>query len=245
MWKRISAAFIDTILLVIVIVGFALLLTSVLDYNSYAARLQERYDAFEAEYGVTFEVTAEQFEAFTQEELEKYNAASEALSADAEAGYCYTMLINLTMIIIIFSVLISYILLEFVLPLFLKNGQTIGKKTFGIGVMREDGVRISPFVLFVRTVLGKYTIEFMFPLLIIIMIYFGFLGIVGIIVLLGMLLMQLILLIATYERTPLHDKLARTVTVDISSQRIFDSAEELMEYKQRLHAEAAEESNGW
>ena len=155
------------------------------------------------------------------------------------------MLINLTMIIIIFSVLISYILLEFVLPLFLKNGQTIGKKTFGIGVMREDGVKISPFVLFARTVLGKYTIEFMFPLLIIIMIYFGFLGIVGIIVLLGMLLLQLILLIATYERTPIHDKLARTVAVDISSQRIFDSAEELMEYKQRLHAEAAEESNGW
>ena len=245
MWKRISAAFIDAILLVIVIVGFALLLTSVLNYNSYATRLQERYDAFEAEYGVTFEVTAEQLAAFTEEELEKYNAASAALSADEEAGYCYTMLINLTMIIIIFSVLISYILLEFVLPLFLKNGQTIGKKTFGIGVMREDGVKISPFVLFARTVLGKYTIEFMFPLLIIIMIYFGFLGIVGIIVLLGMLLLQLILLIATYERTPIHDKLARTVAVDISSQRIFDSAEELMEYKQRLHAEAAEESNGW
>ena len=245
MWKRISAAFLDGILLVMVTVGVALVLTYALNYNSYSERFQLRRAAIETEYGVNFDTTAEELSIFTEEQLANYNSALDALAADSEAGYCQTMIINLTLIIIIFSILTGYVLLEFVVPLFLKNGQTIGKKTFGIGVMREDGVKISSFVLFARTVLGKYTIEVMFPLLIVIMVAFGFLGIVGIIVLIGMLLMQLILLIATYERTPLHDRLARTVTVDLSSQKIFDSVEELMEYKQRLHAEATEQSNGW
>ena len=39
-------------------------------------------------------------------------------------------------------------------------------------------------------------------------------------------------------RAPIHDAIAGTVTVDIASQLIFDTAEELMEYKKKLHAEA-------
>ena len=245
MWKRISAALFDGILLVIMIVLLVFLLSSLLNYESYADRLQLRYDFFEAEYGVTFDITEEQLATFTEQERANYEAASVAISNDAEAVYCYTMIINLTMIIMIFGILISYVLLEFVVPLFFGNGQTLGKKVFGIGVMREDGVKISPFVLFARTVLGKYAVELMFPLLIIVMIYFGFLGVVGVIVLVALSILQLALIIATYERTPLHDKLSRTVTVDISSQKIFDSVDELMEYKQRLHAESAEQSSGW
>ena len=39
---------------------------------------------------------------------------------------------------------------------------------------------------------------------------------------------------------PLHDLLAQTVAVDMASQLIFDSPEDLLEYKKRLHAEDAE-----
>ena len=38
---------------------------------------------------------------------------------------------------------------------------------------------------------------------------------------------------------PFRYLLAGTVTVDFASQMIFDSPEELLEYKKKLHAEAA------
>jgi hypothetical protein len=49
------------------------------------------------------------------------------------------------------------------------------------------------------------------------------------------------LLLFRQARTPLHDMLAGTVTVDFASQMIFDSPEELLEYKKKLHAESITE----
>ena len=135
---------------------------------------------------------------------------------------------------------IAFLLLEFVVPLLFGNGQTLGKKVFGVAVMREDGVRLSPLLLFARTVLGKYTVETMVPVLILIMIYLNLTGIGGTVIILGMLLVQMVLLIATKARTPLHDKLAHTVTVDFASQMIFESPEAMLAYKQRIHAEQVE-----
>ena len=139
----------------------------------------------------------------------------------------------------LFLILFAYLLLEFVVPLLLKNGQTLGKKIFGIAIMRTDGVKITPFALFVRTVLGKYTIETMVPVLIVIMIYFSILGLTGTVVLGLIALLQIILLAATKSRSAIHDLLACTVAVDFASQRIFDSSEELLEYKKKLHEERA------
>ena len=65
----------------------------------------------------------------------------------------------------------------------LKNGQTIGKKIFGLAVMQTDSVRVKPIAMLIRTLLGKYTIETMAPLLIIFLILFGSLGTVGLIML--------------------------------------------------------------
>ena len=94
------------------------------------------------------------------------------------------MIINLTLVITSISILLGYLLLEFVVPLIFKNGQTLGKKIFGIALMRNDGVKINTVMLFVRTVLGKYTIETMVPVLVIIMTFFGSAGIIGLAVLL-------------------------------------------------------------
>jgi uncharacterized RDD family membrane protein YckC len=135
---------------------------------------------------------------------------------------------------------LGYVLLEFVIPLIFKNGQTVGKKIFGIAVMREDGVRISPMLLFVRTILGKYTVETMLPVFIIVMIFLGAMGIVGVVVLAAILITQIVLLIVTKARTPLHDVLSHTVTVDYASQLIFDSVEDMIAYKKKIHAEQVE-----
>ena len=98
-------------------------------------------------------------------------------------------------------VLVAFLLLEFLIPLLLGNGQTVGKKVFGVAVMREDSVKLSPVLLFIRAILGKYTIETMVPVLIILMIYWSVLGFFGTVILFGMLILQLVLLFSTKERS--------------------------------------------
>ena len=237
MWKRISAALCDLIALAIVVVGIALLLSTVLGYDGYSVRFAEISNSYAEEYGVDLDISTTDFKALGEEERARYEAADQAVAADREANYVYGMIVNLTLIIITFSLLVAFLLLEFLVPLLFGNGQTLGKKVFGVAVMRVDGVKLSPVLLFARTVLGKYTVETMIPVFIIIMIALGLMGIFGTVVILGLLVLQLVLLITTKARTPLHDKLAHTVCVDLASQMIFDSPEALLEYKKRIHAE--------
>ena len=239
MWKRISAFLFDIIITGILIVGVAFLLSVILGYDGYSDRMQGCYDRYEAEYGVVFNITDEEYQTLTEEELQRYQEAYEALSADPEAVYAYNMLVNLTLVITSVSVLIGYLVLEFIIPLIFKNGQTLGKKIFGIGLMRTDGVRVSTVSLFIRTFLGKYTIETMVPALIVILIVFGSAGFVGTIILGLIALLELILVIATHTNSLIHDILAGTVAVDISSQMIFSSTEEMIEYKKKVSAEKA------
>ena len=103
---------------------------------------------------------------------------------------------------------------ELIIPLILKNGQTVGKKVFGIGVMMTGGTKIKTVALFIRAVLGKYTIETMIPVLIIIMIYFGGIGILGVIILGLIVLLQLILMAATSNNSPIHDLISDTVVIE-------------------------------
>ena len=242
MWKRISAALCDIILLAIVVVGMAFLLSTVLGYDTYYERLEASYDKYEAEFGVSFDATSAELAEMSDDERALFEAATKALSDDSDVQYTLGMLFNLTLIIITFSILFAYLLLEFLVPLLFRNGQTLGKKVFGVGVMREDGVRLSAVQLFARTVLGKYTLETMLPALIVIMILFGVMGIFGTVIVLLLLGVQLVMFFATKTNSVIHDKLARTVTVDMASQMIFDSPEELLAYKKRIHEEQAQSS---
>ena len=240
MWKRMSAALFDFIMLGIVAVGLALLLSVLLGYETYSDRLNTLTAQYEAEYGLDFDITAEEYEALSEEKKQAYAAADEAYGSDPEVSSAYGMIVSLSLLITTFAILLAYLLLEFLVPLLLGNGQTLGKKIFGVGVMREDGVKLPHLLLFARTVLGKYTVGTMIPVYIVIMVYFNMMGVFGTVIIGALLLVQAILFFGTKAHTPIHDKLAHTVTVDIASQMIFDSPEALLEYKKRIHAEEAE-----
>lgn len=239
MWKRISAWMFDVILLASLIVGAASILSGVLNYDSYNQTMEDCYAKYESQYGITFEITEEAYAAMTEEETAQYNAAYEALIGDDEAMYAYNMLVNLTLLITTISILIAYAVWEFAVPLLLGNGQTLGKKIFGIAVMRTDGVKLTTVQLFIRTFLGKFTIETMIPALILIMLMFNAIGIMGTLILGLILLLQVILLIATKTNSAIHDLLAGTVTVDMASQMIFRDTDALIEYKKKVAAEEA------
>jgi len=234
-WKRISASMFDCLLLVIVVVGIGYVLSAVTGYNEYNKTLQNAYDRYESEYEIEFEITGEEYLAMTEAEKATYDAAYDALIKDKDAMYAYNMVLSLTMVIISGSILLATIILELLVPLKLGNGQTIGKKIFGIGVMRIDAVQITTIQLFIRTVLGKFTIETMIPVYIVIMIFFNIIGVEGTIILGVLALVQLVMLCVTRNRYVIHDLLAGTVVIDIASQKIFKDQEALLEYIKKEH----------
>lgn len=237
--KRISAWLLDTILLCIAATLMAFLLSAAVDYDGYSQRLDARYAHFEAEYGVSREVTQAQVDAMSPEELANLEAASKAIAEDEEALYVYNMMIQLVILITSLGILFAYLLLEFIVPMSLGNGQTIGKKVFAIGVMRQEGVKVNGVCMFIRTVLGKYAIETMIPVMMVLMLFFGSVGEVGWIIVGVIVIAEIVLLATTKEHCMIHDKLANTVTVDLPSQMIFNTQEELIAYKEKVAAEKA------
>jgi uncharacterized RDD family membrane protein YckC len=231
--KRAAAWLLDIILLVVLACGIGMILSAALNYDQHSQALEACYERYEKEFGIDFDVYAD----LTEEEQARFEAANAALQKDTQALKAYNMVVNLSLTIVSLSILLSYLALEFAVPLLFGNGQTMGKKVFGIGLIRVDGVKISTFALFVRTVLGKYTVETMIPVLMVMMIFIGTIGILGPAIVLGLLILQVALIVTSPTNSALHDHMAATVAVDLASQMIFATAEDLVEYKKQVHAE--------
>ncbi len=239
MWKRISAFLFDNILLLVAIVGIAALLSTMLGYDKHSNTLNAAYEKYETQYGITFNTTQEQYNAMTEAEKANYDAAYEALTADEEAMYAYSMMVNLMLVILSGAILLAMFIFEFAVPMLFGNGQTLGKKIFGIAIMRTDGVKVSGPLMFIRTILGKFTVETMIPVIILFMMFLGTIGIIGPFIFMVLLVLQCIMLVMSKSGRLIHDYLAKTVAVDMSSQMIFDTVEEMLEFKKSVAAEKA------
>lgn len=235
-WKRVSAFLFDFILFGILAVGFAFLLSLVTGYDKYSTTYESKLSFYEQTYNTSLDYTEDQYHALDANAQE---ACLTALSQDAEAMYAYKMCVSLITLITSLSIFLSYLALDFIIPIFLKNGQTLGKKIFGIAVMRTNGVKMNNVSLFIRTFLGKYALETMIPVLIITMVLLNSIGIVGSIVIGLILLLQVVLVCATKTNSLIHDLLADTVVVDYASQMIFETEEDLIEAKKKAAIEKA------
>lgn len=251
--KRISAFLLDIILMLIAVTGFATLLSHMTDINTnidnYDKVLKEYEEQFSKnEWNLSIDLSNAiftvdgkelQFADLTEKQQNYINSAYDVVEQDERFLYESQMMFNKTLIIVSISLLLGHLLLEFIVPLILKNGQTVGKKIFSIAVMRVDGVKINSIVLFVRSMLGKYTIETMIPAYLILMHLFN----VGTLVTLGVLVIipifEIILIVVTKTNSLIHDIISSTVSVDLQSQMIFDSLEAKHEYQLRIHEEEA------
>lgn len=239
MWKRIAAWMLDAILLSVLAVGFGYLLSNLLGYDAYGNTLDAAYARYETEYGVVFDITQDAYQAMAEAERQNYDAAYAALVADQDAMFAYNMMLNLTLVITTGALLLGIMLWEFVIPLWLGNGQTLGKKAFSLCLVREDGVQVNTIQLFVRTLLGKFTIETMIPVYILLMLFWGTIDLTGTLLLAAVLLGQAVCMGMSRNNSAIHDLLAGTVVVDMSSQNIFRTTEDLIAYQKRVAAERA------
>ncbi|MGN0998628.1 MAG: RDD family protein [Faecousia sp.] len=237
--KRASAYIFDMILLLVLATGLAFVLSALLGYDRYSEQLDACYAKYEEQYGITFEITQEEYDALTPAQKQNYDDATAALNRDETAVRAFNMMFSLMLVILTLSILAGYAILEILVPLLFGNGQTLGKKIFGIALMRTNGVKINTVCLFIRTVLGKFTIETMIPVLLCVMIFFSFIGILGPTIIFILLVAQAAVLIVTKTNSAIHDLLADTVVVDLSSQLMFNSELERLDYQKKVAAERA------
>ncbi len=238
--KRLSAFILDMMMILIIFTGCMLVLSKITNYDSYSNTVTEKYEEYGNKYGIDYDISASEYESLDQETKDKYELASKDMANDQEAVYAYRMTITLGVMIISLGLLVAYLILNFIVPLALGNGQSLGMKIFGLAVMKMNCVKITPLQLFVRSILGKYTIGTMIPVLTGFMVINGTIGFGGIVLCVGILLVQLTLSLFSKYRTPIPDLLAYTVVVDISTQKIFESEKDLLDYKTSKAKELAD-----
>lgn len=245
-WKRISAALLDLMLFLVLAVGVMSLMSPILGFNKRVDRYYEIRDnhveeceaKYEEEHGERVELDLSiAYGEMSDAQKEIYDEVEQLCNNDAEMSYIVVLLLNYSLIITIVSTLIPHIILEFVVPMILKNGQTVGKKVFALGVVRTNSVKVSPTVAFIRMLLGKFTIETIVPIFIILMIFFGVIGLVGPIVLLALLILEIVMMCITHTNSTIHDLISDTVVVDMSTQLVFENEQALIDYKKKLHEE--------
>lgn len=229
-WKRISAYLFDIILTVTLAIGFASLLSAVVGYDKHQEQLQNYYEYYEQTYGVDFDISEEDYNKLTEDEKLKYETAADALEKDENVLATYSVIVSLSLVILSFSVLLGILSIYFIVPLFFKNGQTLGKKIFGLAIVRSNLVKVSTPVLFARTLFGMYAIETMFPLFLLAMLYFNLMGGVALITIGLLFVLQVAVLIVSKNNSSIHDLLSDTVVVEFASQRIFETQEALEEF---------------
>ena len=235
--KRASAFLLDFILLVVLATGVGMVVSAITGFDTYNDTLGQRQAQYEQQYGVSFDLSQSEFAELTEEEQKKLTDAYDELAKDPDFIYNYNMVINLSLTIVSTSLLLACLVLEFAVPLLFGNGQTVGKKIFGIAVMKLSGIKVDAVSLFVRTLLGKFTFETMIPLLLLLMMLWGAIGMVGPLVIGAILVTEIVFMITSHTNAMIHDKLAQTVAVDLQSQMIFASEAELLAYKAKAHEE--------
>ena len=241
LWKRIAAGILDVILLVVLATGVCWALSAALDYSQWFERSEEIRAEYTQKFDLPEELTQEYLDQLTPEEyeayLEKVRLADEAVKQDKEAFRVFSLVVNLSLLIASGGILLSMLLLEFIVPLILGNGQTVGKKVFALCLIRNDSVKINTLQLFTRFLLGKFAVGVMIPVYSVIMILLNVVNPPLLLLAIAILVAQVICVAATRNNCLLHDLMAGTVVVDIASQTVFATVDDLIAYKNKLHAE--------
>lgn len=232
--KRVAAACLDFIIFVLVAVGVTTLMTAIVQYDSYRAELDKKYE----EYGVLYEYDPALGEdqggsifCEMKEEGDACYVAWEAFYADEEATKLLNTCTSLTLASASIGLLFGAGVAYFLIPLLLKNGQSFGKKFMRIALVNKNGIRVQPINLFIRFLFGIFVIEIMVPFYSIMYIFSGSPGgIIALALVLGIFVSELLLVMTNRFGCAIHDLVGGTVVVEYDGQAIFDTEEELQKH---------------
>lgn len=214
-YKRLFALILDWIFIAILIFTCVTPMSLLMKVGEYSEKFDYYYSEYEKKYGVKFDLTEEQFNAMTEEELKLYAEAYNALNSDAEANAAHHALFKRMLGSIELSLLAAYLVMDVLFPLMLKNGQTPGKRIFNLAVVRTDDEPVSMLTILSRTTIGKFTVETAIPALVVSSLLMGSFNLLGFLYAVVILVANIVLLVK--KNKVLHDVLADTMVVTYSA----------------------------
>ena len=249
-WKRFSAFMFDIMLTLVISLAVMIGLHAIFKVDAKIDKLNAYRIEYAEQLGLDLDITNEEYdklpEAEKQAREEKFAELNKLMAEDEKVMDLNTEIVTLISVSINGSLLVGMTIWYFILPLAFKQGRTLGKKIFGLAVIRTNGVKLTNPILFVRSLIGMYAIETMFPLTLVLMSLFGSLDIiVGGVTLLLFYGLEIGVMLATKTHSSIHDLLTDSVVVDMASQQIFETQEERTEFdKAEAAQKAAEAENG-
>lgn len=238
--KRLAAYLIDLILLVAITAGVAVGMFAKMDYKSYEEKFEASCEKYGQQFGVDLSASRADQAELSEAEQEKYMAAWEALNADEEAMDAVKQKLRIELVSAMVGLLVGYVILEIMVPLILKNGQTVGKKIMNLCVMHKYHVRVGFMQIIYRTILGKYFIETLIPVAMLILSDYGVLGMTASLVLGIIAMVQGFIVMMSQANCGIHDKLFNTVVADFKKQHIFDTWNDRFDFEEAYEKEMAE-----
>jgi uncharacterized RDD family membrane protein YckC len=175
------------------------------DYNLYGISNSDQYAELFPDATMTYD-----------EFLVDLNNKAALFYADEEASGVETLLSVYNLVQIAISFLISQLLVFYILPLILKNGQTPGKKMMHLGLATPEGLIIRNWQLFARFLIGIYAVETILSIATYMMFGLPLLP----------LLISAIMVLLTRRHVALHDLIAGTVVVDLRQTLLTNTLEE-------------------
>lgn len=228
--KRAASFLLDVILLMIAFVGFLFLFSAVFNYDEINNALDKIY----LDYGVMIPNESTEGYKFCNIEEESCLQAMQLLDKEPTFQQLFIQRQRILIIMPVLSILLALLIFSFIIPLILKNGQTIGKKLFQIGYVSKSEVRIRPIQLFIKFLFGEFIINGVMCILGLYYIFWGN-GFVGIFLIFAVLIGNVVCFGLTKNKTFLADGLANMFPIDMQEQMLFDTIEEL----QKARAEEA------
>lgn len=222
---RIAAFVLDFILFVVLLTGLLFIFMKIFNFDEYYNILDNEYKnigyKIYDETTKSYHYISESAPNFN-EVIEKYKN-SEIIK---EYGYKVNKLVlNIPML----SIFISMFILEFMIPLFLKNGQTIGMKCFHIALISNSGIKTKPIQLFIRFIFGKVVLISIVPYMCLFYSFFNMNGgLFGTIVIALIYIINIVLLFKG-NHAGLCDAIASVYPVDYQQTIFYDNEKEMQE----------------
>lgn len=111
------------------------------------------------------------------------------------------------------ALFLAFLVSDVLVPLLLKNGETIGKKIFSLTLIRIDGRKVGTGTLILRSLTGKYLIETLPVLLLLVYAFFSYSTLCLLTALILSILNISVTLLSKNQRA-LHDMIAKTVVIE-------------------------------
>lgn len=221
--KRLAAFLIDIVMILVLFTGVMFVLSEIFDYEGMNAQLEQLY--------IDTKVKLPDDKGVYQFCEIKDPSCEQALKNLYEMDIFYVLFDKVQSFLIyapIVSIFFPLLILEFILPMIFKNGQTLGMKLFNIALISKNDIKVKPIQVFVRFLFGKFIINGIVPVLGVMYIFISDgAGITGAMLLLLFLIANFACYGVGQNKTFVPDALAGCYPIDTQEQIFFDTVEEL------------------